>query len=738
MTEAQTLFDQLLANMKKNGTLRDEARVEAAFSLAVSAHGGQLRRSGEPYINHPMHVAVLLSELGMDEDTVIAGILHDVAEDTATTLDDIREKFGPDVAEMVDGVTKLTRLTWAGGKVEQQAENLRKMFIAMAKDIRVIIIKLADRTHNMRTLQYMSPEKQKEKARETMDIYAPLASRLGISKLKVELDNLSLKYLEPEAYNRLVTEINQKKLSREGFIDSIVAQLSERLKAAGIEADTYGRVKHYFSIYKKMKTQNKSLDEIYDLFAVRVIVNTVPDCYAALGIVHEIYTPLPGRFKDYVAMPKPNHYQSIHTTVIAKNGLPFEVQIRTHEMHHTAEYGIAAHWKYKEGGKEGLTKEEEKMSWLRQILEWQNELSDDSEFLNSLKNDLNLLTDDVYVFTPTGDVKVLPKGSTPIDFAYMVHSAVGNRMVGARVNERLVPINYQLNTGDRVEIITSQNTKGPSRDWLNMVASAQARNKINQWFRSQNKEDNIEKGRDLLERYCRTKNVELADLLKPEYLEKVIQKYGFQEWNAVLAAIGHGGLKEAQVVNRLVEENEKKKATEITDEDILQDIGEQADKHAIRQKGRGGIVVKGVHDLAVHFSRCCNPVPGDEIIGFVTRGRGISVHRSDCVNMMNLPEDERARIIEAEWEQPEDGSTNQRYAVEIKVYVTNRTGMMVDLSRTFTERGIDIANLSARTSKQGKGTITVGFEVAGTDELNRLVDKIRQIPGVIDIDRASG
>ena len=736
MTEAQTLFDQLLANMKKNGTLRDEARVEAAFSLAVSAHGGQLRRSGEPYINHPMHVAVLLSELGMDEDTVIAGILHDVAEDTATTLDDIREKFGPDVAEMVDGVTKLTRLTWAGGKVEQQAENLRKMFIAMAKDIRVIIIKLADRTHNMRTLQYMSPEKQKEKARETMDIYAPLASRLGISKLKVELDNLSLKYLEPEAYNRLVTEINQKKLSREGFIDSIVAQLSERLKAAGIEADTYGRVKHYFSIYKKMKTQNKSLDEIYDLFAVRVIVNTVPDCYAALGIVHEIYTPLPGRFKDYVAMPKPNHYQSIHTTVIAKNGLPFEVQIRTHEMHHTAEYGIAAHWKYKEGGKEGLTKEEEKMSWLRQILEWQNELSDDSEFLNSLKNDLNLLTDDVYVFTPTGDVKVLPKGSTPIDFAYMVHSAVGNRMVGARVNERLVPINYQLNTGDRVEIITSQNTKGPSRDWLNMVASAQARNKINQWFRSQNKEDNIEKGRDLLERYCRTKNVELADLLKPEYLEKVIQKYGFQEWNAVLAAIGHGGLKEGQVVNKLLEIKKKQEKRIITDEEVLEAIADN--KRAAVKKSNNGIIVEGIDDVAVHFARCCNPIPGDEIVGFITRGRGVTIHRTDCLNIINLPELDRGRLISVEWAPAEEGKQKERYTAEIALYAKDRIGITADVSRTLAEQDILILTLRTFGNKQGISSFFITFETEGVEEINKVIQKLYQINGVFDIQRTVG
>ena len=736
MTESQNLFDQLLANMQKNGTLRDADRVGAAFALAEKAHEGQKRRSGEPYINHPMYVAVILSELGMDEDTIIAGILHDVAEDTETSLEDIREKFGPDVAEMVDGVTKLTRLSWDGGKVEQQAENLRKMFIAMAKDIRVIIIKLADRTHNMRTLQYMSPEKQKEKARETMDIYAPLASRLGISKLKVELDNLALKYLEPEAYNRLVDEINQKKLSREGFIDSIVEQLSQRLNASGIEAETYGRVKHYFSIYKKMKTQNRTLDEIYDLFAVRVIVNTVPDCYAALGIVHEMYTPLPGRFKDYVAMPKPNHYQSIHTTVIAKNGLPFEVQIRTHEMHHTAEYGIAAHWKYKEGGTEGLTKEEEKLSWLRQILEWQNELSDDSEFLNSLKNDLNLLSDDVYVFTPTGDVKVLPKGSTPIDFAYMVHSAVGNRMVGARVNERLVPINHQLNTGDRVEIITSQNSKGPSRDWLNMVASAQARNKINQWFRSQNKEENIEKGRDLLERYCKTKNVELSELIKPEYQEKVLQKYGFLEWNAVLAAIGHGGLKEGQVVNKLLEIKKKQDKKTITDEEVLEAIAEN--RRTTVKKSTNGIIVEGIDDVAVHFGRCCNPIPGDEIVGFITRGRGVTIHRTDCLNIINLPELDRNRLISVEWAPTEEGKQKERYTAQIALYAKDRIGITADVSRTLAEQDILILTLRTYGNKQGISSFFISFETEGVEEINKVIQKLYQINGVFDIQRTVG
>ena len=464
----QVSADELLARLKDR-ILRtrpdaDFTRIDAAYQLARDAHEGQLRRSGEPYIIHPMAVALILAELEMDQDSLIAGILHDVVEDTAVSLDEVREKFGDGIAELVDGVTKLTRLNWEGGKEEQQAENLRKMFLAMAKDIRVIIIKLADRTHNMRTLQYMTPEKQREKATETLDIYAPLADRMGISRLKVELDNLSLSYLEPEIYKQLVADIDRRKMAREDYIEGIVDEIKTAVAKADISCEVYGRVKHYFSVYKKMTAQGKSLDEIYDLFAVRVLVDTVPDCYAALGIIHEMYTPVPGRFKDYIAMPKPNRYQSLHTTLIGRDGQPFEVQIRTYEMHKVAEYGIAAHWKYKTGSTSGINTEEEKLSWLRQILEWQQDMPDDVEFLDSLKMDLNLFSDSVYCFTPAGDVKELPVGSTPVDFAYMVHSAVGNRMIGAKVNDKLVPIDYQLHSGDRVEIITSQNSKGPSRD----------------------------------------------------------------------------------------------------------------------------------------------------------------------------------------------------------------------------------------------------------------------------------
>ena len=530
-------------------------------------------------------------------ETIVAGMLHDAVEDTYMTLEDITAEFGEEVALLVDGVTKLGQLSYSKDKLEVQAENLRKMFLAMAKDIRVIIIKLADRLHNMRTLEFMIPEKQKEKARETMDIYAPIAQRLGISKIKTELDDLSLKYYQPEVYYQLVKDLNARKTEREEFVQQIVAEVSKHMKNAHIKAKVYGRVKHFFSIYKKMVNQNKTLDQVYDLFAVRIIVDTVKDCYAALGVIHEMYTPIPGRFKDYIAMPKPNMYQSLHTTLMGPSGQPFEIQIRTEEMHKTAEYGIAAHWKYKESGdsaKNVKTREEEKLSWLRQILEWQRDMSDNREFLNLLKGDLDLFQEDVYCFTPRGDVKNLPNGSTPVDFAYAIHSAVGNKMVGARVNGKLVNIDYKIQNGDRIEILTSQNSKGPSRDWLNIVKSTQAKNKINQWFKKEFKEDNIIRGKELIQSYCRSKTISLPDILKPKYQQIVQKKYGFRDWDAVLAAIGHGGLKEGQVVNRLLEEYEKEHKKEITDETILEKISEANSQKVHIAKSKSGIVVKGI------------------------------------------------------------------------------------------------------------------------------------------------
>ena len=542
--DPEELYQALIARVRKYHPSADITMIEKAYQIGKEAHKNQFRKSGEPYIIHPLWVAIILADLEMDKETIVAGMLHDVVEDTTMTLDEISAEFGEEVALLVDGVTKLGQLNYSQDKLEAQAENLRKMFLAMAKDIRVIIVKLADRLHNMRTMEFMTPAKQKEKSRETMDIYAPIAQRLGISKIKTELDDLSLKYYQPEVYNQLVHDLNARKTEREEFVQQIVAEVSKHMKNADIEAKVYGRVKHFFSIYKKMVNQNKTLDQVYDLFAVRIIVDSVKDCYAALGVIHEMYTPIPGRFKDYIAMPKANMYQSLHTTLIGPSGQPFEIQIRTEEMHKTAEYGIAAHWKYKEsndGKKSVEAQEEEKLSWLRQILEWQRDMSDNREFLNLIKGDLDLFAEDVYCFTPQGDVKNLPNGSTPIDFAYAIHSAVGNKMVGARVNGKLVNIDYKIQNGDRIEILTSQNSKGPSRDWLNIVKSTQAKNKINQWFKKEFKESNIIRGKDMIATYCRAKSINVANIIQPKYQEIVQKKYGFKDWDSVLAAIGHGG-----------------------------------------------------------------------------------------------------------------------------------------------------------------------------------------------------
>ena len=735
----EQLYKKLIDRVISYHPSADISMLEKAYDLAMTAHKDQYRKSGEPYIVHPLSVAYILADLELDKESMVAGILHDVVEDTDITISQVAEMFSEEVALLVDGVTKLTQLKYSKDKVEVQAENLRKMFLAMAKDIRVILIKLADRLHNMRTLKYMPEDKQKEIARETMDIYAPIAQRLGISKIKVELDDLSLKYLEPEVYKELAEKIASKRSERQEYIDSIVEEVKAHIDNAGIPAKIDGRIKHFFSIYKKMVNQNKTLEQIYDLFAIRIIVETVKDCYAALGVIHEMYKPIPGRFKDYIAMPKPNMYQSLHTTLIGPKGQPFEVQIRTFEMHRTAEYGIAAHWKYKEGvdGKKTTTAEEEKLAWLRQVLEWQRDMSDNREFLSLLKNDFDLFSDSVYAFTPKGDVKTLPRGSNTIDCAYSIHSAVGNKMVGARVNGKLVPIDYVIQNGDRVEIITSQNSKGPSRDWLKIVKSTQAKSKINQWFKSVLKEDNIVKGKELLANYCKQKNIALSDLLKPEYTEVVMRKYGFKDWDSLLAAIGHGGLKESQVINRLQEEYRKKNKLEITDENLLEIISETKDLKPEEKKSKSGIIVKGIHDLAVRFSKCCSPVPGDEIIGFVTRGRGISIHRTDCINVINLPEDDRARLIEAEWD-AQAGKDSGVYPAEIKIYANNRTGVLVDISRVLTENKIDVTSMNVRTSKQGTASISIGFEINGVEQLNEIIAKIRNVESVLDIERTAG
>ena len=745
----EQLYEDLILRVKKYHPSDDISLIEKAYHVADMAHKDQLRKSGEPYIIHPLYVAIILADLEMDKETIAAGLLHDVVEDTIMTEEEIVEEFGNDVALLVDGVTKLQKLQFMGegdkpDRFEMQAENLRKMFLAMAKDIRVILIKLADRLHNMRTLKYQKPESQQRIAKETMEIYAPIAQRLGISKIKVELDDLSLKYLEPEAYYDLVDKIAVRKSVREKYIQGIVDEVSVHIKNAGIRAQIDGRVKHFFSIYKKMKNQNKTIDQIYDLFAVRIIVDTVKDCYAALGVIHEMYKPIPGRFKDYIAMPKANMYQSLHTTLIGTKGQPFEIQIRTFEMHKAAEYGIAAHWKYKEAsdGKKADRSEEEKLTWLRQILEWQRDMSDNKEFMNLLKSDLDLFSDSVYCFTPTGEVKNLPAGSTPIDFAYSIHSAVGNKMIGARVNGKLVTIDYEIKNGDRIEILTSQNSKGPSRDWLNVVKSTQAKSKINQWFKNEFKEENIVKGKELLNSYCRARGINVPSLMKPEYMESIMRKYGFKNWDAVLAAIGHGGLKEGQIINKMMELYDKDHKMAMTNEQILAQVAENAQnaqnsQSAAKMRSQSGIVVKGIHDLAVRFSKCCSPVPGDEIVGFVTRGRGVSIHRTDCINILNLPELERERLIDAEWENL-PGEENGKYLVEINIFANNRNGLLADISKALTEKNIDILAMNTRVNKQGTATLSTSFEISSRQELNRIIDKIKGIDSVIDIERTTG
>jgi len=743
----EQLYQDLISHVCRYHPSDDISLIEKAYQIAYDAHKEQVRKSGEPYIIHPLCVGIILADLEMDKETITAGLLHDVVEDTIMTEEEIKKEFGSDVALLVDGVTKLQLLQLPGDyegktpdRLELQAENLRKMFLAMAKDIRVIIIKLADRLHNMRTLKHMPPEKQQRIARETLDIYAPIAQRLGISKIKVELDDLSLKYLEPEIYYDLVDKIATRKSERERYIQNIVSEVSRHIAHAGIKAQIDGRVKHFFSIYKKMKNQDKTIDQIYDLFAVRIIVDSVKDCYGALGVIHEMYKPIPGRFKDYIAMPKANMYQSLHTTLIGTSGQPFEIQIRTYEMHKAAEYGIAAHWKYKEAsdGKKVEGQEEEKLAWLRQILEWQQDMSDNREFMNLLKNDLDLFSDSVYCFTPTGDVKNLPAGSTPIDFAYCIHSAVGNKLIGARVNGKLVTIDYEIKNGDRIEILTSQNSKGPSRDWLNVVKSTQAKNKINQWFKNQLKEENIVKGKELIASYCKAKSINTQEIMTPDYMNAIMKKYGFRDWDSVYAAIGHGGLKEGQIINRMQEMYDRDHKKVLSNEEVLAAVAESSHAKPMSVRSKSGIVVKGIHDVAVRFSKCCSPVPGDEIIGFVTRGRGITIHRTDCVNVIHMSETERRRLIDAEWQKSPEENTGEKYFSEIRIYANNRSGLLADISKALTEKNIDILSMNTRVNKQGLATLSTSFEVRGREELNRIIDKILSIESVIDIERTTG
>ena len=735
----EELYKELIDKMNTYHPTKEFDIIEKAYRLAVEAHKDQKRKSGEPYIIHPLKVAYILAELELDKETITAGILHDTIEDTPYTYENIVELFSEEVANLVDGVTKLGKLSYST-KEEMQAENYRKMFMAMAKDIRVILIKLADRLHNMRTLNYMTEAKQREKAQETLDIYAPLAHRLGISKIRTEMEDLCFKYLNPDAYEDLKEKIERKQIEREDFVKSIVNDLKQRMEQSGIKGKVVGRSKHFFSIYKKMVNQNKTLDQIYDLFAVRAIVDTVRDCYGVLGVVHTMYTPMPGRFKDYIAMPKPNMYQSLHNTLIGPEGEPFEVQIRTWDMHRTSEYGIAAHWKYKEGGKNNANKkgnsEEAKLTWLRQILEWQKDMSDNKEYLDTIKLDLNIFNDQVYAFTPQGKVVSLPKGYNTIDFAYMINSAVGNKMVGARVNNKMVSIEYKIQNGDRIEILTSQNSKGPSRDWLSVVKSSQARTKINQWFKKEFKEENILKGRELIEKDMKKKNYVPSELLKTEWMQIVLNKFGFRDWDALCAAVGHGGVKEGQVTNRLAEEylREKKKQE---DQNVLLDaLNNDIVQKLERHKSKSGVVVKGIGDVAVRFSKCCNPVPGDEIVGFVTRGRGVTIHRTDCINVMNLTEDDRHRLIEAEWDVEGKGMANVSYLASIRIVGTDRVGLMMEVSKVFTDEDVSVKSLTIKTTKT-TAIFDVAIEVKGKEQLEKIIKRLMKLNDILEIERVA-
>ena len=740
----EQLYKELIDKIKTYHPSDDFSMVEKAYKLAVEAHKEQKRKSGEPYIIHPLKVAYILAELELDMETITAGILHDIIEDTPYTYEDITHLFGEEIAALVDGVTKLGKLSYTT-KEEAQAENYRKMFLAMAKDIRVILIKLADRLHNMRTLNYMTPEKQREKAQETLDIYAPLAHRLGISKIRSEMEDLCFKYLNPDAYFDLAAKIQKKKEERDQFVQSMVQELQTKMNEAGIKGKVYGRTKHFFSIYKKMVNQNKTLDQIYDLFAIRALVDSVKDCYAVLGIVHTAYTPMPGRFKDYIAMPKPNMYQSLHNTLIGPHGQVFEVQIRTWEMHRTSEYGIAAHWKYKEGranekSSKAQKSEEAKLAWLRQIMEWQKDMSDNKEYLDTIKLDLNIYSTQVYAFTPQGDVIQLTKDSTPIDFAYMIHSAVGNKMVGAMVNNKIVPLDHKIQNGDIVEIITSQNSKGPNRDWLAIVKTAQARTKIKQWFKKEEKEENIIRGREMILADIKKKGYQPQDLLRPEWEEIVLVKYDFKTWDALLAAVGYGGMKEGQVVNRLKDEYLKEKRKTQTAEDALKDFEKTIDQKPVKKhKSKSGVVVEGIGDVAVRFSKCCSPVPGDEIIGFVTRGRGVTIHRTDCINVINLSNEERGRLINAEWDtQFAKGESNTSYLAELKVVANDRVGLIVEISRQLADDDISVKGFNVRTTKDMQAILNVTIEIKTKEQLERVVTRLKNLRDVTEVERVSG
>lgn len=730
MTKAEFLEQILKSNSKYNTEL-----IGKAFDKAWTLHDGQLRKSGEPYIIHPIHVALILAEMGMDDATIVGGLLHDVVEDTPYTREELVADFGEEIALLVDGVTKLGTIKFES-KEEIQAENFRKMFLAMSKDIRVLIIKLADRLHNMRTLEFMKPEKIIEKCNETLEIYAPLASRLGISKVKFELEDLALKYLHPKEFQELKEKVNKRKEEREATINTVIEEIRESLDDMRFHYDIYGRAKHYYSIYKKMKYQHKQIEEIFDLIAVRVIVDNVKDCYAVLGIVHTMWKPIPGRFKDYIAMPKPNMYQSLHTTVIGDNGEPFEIQIRTYEMHKVAEYGIAAHWKYKEGDTSGKASNDDiKLAWLRQSLEWQKDLNDPKDFLETMKMDL--FASQVFVFTPRGDVIELPAGSTPLDFAFKIHSAIGCKCVGAKVNGKMVTIDYTLQNGDIVEIVTSSNAAGPSVDWLKIAKSSNARNKIRGWLKKENKSDNIDKGKDLLDKFIRKRGYDPALCAKSIYITRAMKAMNFTSNDDGFNQLSNGGTLVSKFANLLFSYYTEDTKSEVKSNDEVMDEIKEAEARKARQQKHQmdspGIIVKGADNLMIKLAKCCNPVPGDEIIGFITKGRGISVHRKDCSNITALPEHERARFINVEWE---DLKVGKAYNTDICIIANDRKGILSDISRVCEDMDIHLSGVNAKSGRDGSLNMTITLSISSTQEMQKVLRNLRNIEGVLQVYRA--
>ena len=723
----EKLYARLCDTVKKYAPNTNFEMIQKAYEIALDAHKEQKRISGMPYVLHPLNVAVTVAEMELDWHAICAALLHDVVEDTDYTTEDIQAIFGTQVAELVDGVTKLDKIQYTS-KEEREMENLRKMFLAMAKDIRVIIIKFADRLHNMTTLISMSEEKQREKARETLNVFAPLAHRLGMYKIKWELEDLSLKYIDPVAYYEIVEGISQKRQEREAFIAHVKSALMDKLGGIGIKCTIDGRAKHFYSIYRKMFTQNKTLDQIYDLFAVRIITDSVGDCYAALGAAHELYIPMPGRFKDYIAMPKPNMYQSLHTTVIGPEGIPFEIQIRTKDMHAVAENGIAAHWKYKEGltGSDG--KLDQSLAWVKQLLEIQQDATDEEEFISSLK--IDLFTDQVFVFTPKGDVMSFPAGATPIDFAFAVHSAVGCKMQGAKVNGKIVPLDYAMQNGDIIEVITSSAIHGPNLDWLKIVKTSQARNKINQWFKKENREENIEKGKEMLEKEIKRQSLTSLNLVRTEYMDPLIKRYGFRSYDDMYSAIGFGGMPVNKVISRLKEEYRKDSAT--PDNILPVEISTQSKSK--KSSNSSGIVIEGIDSCLIRYAHCCNPVPGDKIIGYITRGRGVSIHRQDCANIANayIDEEEKARLVDVSWEINKEVA----YLSNIKIVANDRNGMLLDITNIIGDAKVPLKGMNARTTRDGLAIVEVTLEITNVDQLERIINKLAAVSGVIDVSRS--